>query len=119
MVNYFNLVHAAKTAPPPPADTIHGDESHHNIERPGEGILSTSPSPSLKTVDVGETEETVERTRVEAWRRKLLREMLRAELGFSIVVKESGVPGAGLGLFVDGSAPEGSVVAIFPVRWWL
>lgn len=79
--------------------------------------MSTLPS-SLPTADDGETEETVENARVEAWRRKLLREMLQAELGFTTVVKESGIPGAGLGLFVEGSASEGSVVAIYPVKSW-
>ncbi|CAM9675106.1 unnamed protein product [Hapterophycus canaliculatus] len=44
--------------------------------------------------------------------------MLRSELGFNIVVKDSKLPGggAGLGLFVEGSAPEGAVVGIYPVR---
>ena len=45
--------------------------------------------------------------------------MLRSELGFTTVVKASGVPGAGLGLFVEGSAPAGAVVAIYPVSFFV
>ncbi|CAM9450292.1 unnamed protein product [Choristocarpus tenellus] len=43
-----------------------------------------------------------------------MRERIRAELGYCPVVRESTLPSAGLGLFVEGAAPEGALVAIYP-----
>ncbi|CAN0300413.1 unnamed protein product [Pylaiella littoralis] len=137
VVNYFALVHAAQNATPPPGllDTSGGSGGASPVEGlscPGteqEGTTPTSatasPSPSLSsttttlgagTVVEREAERTAERKAVEAWRRKLLKEMLRSELGFNTLVKDSSLPGggAGLGLFVEGSAAEGAVVAIYP-----
>lgn len=138
VVNYFALVHAAQNATPPPGllDTSGGSGGASPVEGlscPGteqEGTTTTSataspsPSSSSTTTTLGagavverEAERTAERKAVEAWRRKLLKEMLRSELGFNTLVKDSSLPGggAGLGLFVEGSAAEGAVVAIYPV----
>lgn len=113
MVNYFSLVHAAQTAIPPAALAT--------LDEPAAAAVSSPASQGSALSDVGEkeAEKAAGRKAVEAWRRKLLREMLRSELGFNTVVKDSGLPGggAGLGLFVEGSVPEGAVVAIYPVRW--
>jgi hypothetical protein len=38
---------------------------------------------------------------------------LQRELGFSLALKQSGIAGAGMGLWVQGTAPVGSVVGIF------
>lgn len=146
VVNYFALVDAAQTATPPPGllDTSSGgggggssssatappvEEQNYSgtEEEKGTATTTTTSSSSSSTLVAGavaarEAEKKAERKAVEAWRRKLLKEMLRSELGFNTVVKDSGliVPGggegAGLGLFVEGSAPEGAVVAIYPVR---
>lgn len=122
MVNYFTLVHAAQTATPPPALAAPDEPATAAAAAEGGKAAASSPASqgaSLLSGVVGEkeAERAASRRAVEAWRRKLLREMLRSELGFNIVVKDSGLPGgAGLGLFVEGSAPEGAVVAVYPVR---
>lgn len=109
MVHYFSLVHAAQIATPP-ASLATPDEPAAAVSPPA------SKGASLSECGEKEAEKAAGRKAVEAWRRKLLREMLRSELGFNTVVKDSGLGGAaGLGLFVDGSAPEGAVVAIYPV----
>jgi len=116
MVHYFSLVHAAQTATPP-ASLATPDEPVAGAAESGNA--AASQDAPLPGVGVGkrEAEKEAARKAGEAWRRKLLREMLRSELGFTTVVKDSGLGGgAGLGLFVEGSAPEGAVVAIFPVR---
>lgn len=123
MVHYFSLVHAAQTATPPAALTTSGELAASAAAAAAESNnAATSPPASqgapLSSVGDKEAEKEAGRKAVEAWRRKLLREMLRSELGFNTVVKDSGLGGgAGLGLFVEGSAPEGAVVAIYPVRW--
>lgn len=61
--------------------------------------------------------EALEQAAIESWREERLRELLREHLGFCTMVKESTVPGAGAGLFVEGFAPEGAVVAIYPVSF--
>ncbi|CAM9099009.1 unnamed protein product [Discosporangium mesarthrocarpum] len=43
-----------------------------------------------------------------------LRKRILSELGYCPAVKESTIPGAGMGLFVEGCAPEGALVAIYP-----
>lgn len=119
LVTYFNLVDAARTASPPPPTAIHGGDdgdgggdSHPSPAR--RSTSSSSFSPSLANVSPKQSPSAAKRDSTDAWRAKLLNEMLRSELGFTTVVKASGVPGAGLGLFVEGSAPEGAVVAIYP-----
>ena len=107
VVAYFNLVHAAQTAAPP-ADLHQQAIDGGREENPDVG---NSQHVSDKGV-----REAIERKSVEIWRRKLLRQMLRSELGFSTFVKDSTIPGAGLGLYIEGSAPAGAVVAIYPVR---
>lgn len=118
-MTYFNLVDAARTASPPPLTATHngsgGEDSHPAPAR--RSTSSSSFSPSLENVTPRESPSAAERDSTKAWRRKLLKEMLRSELGFTTAVKASGVPGAGLGLFVEGSAPEGAVVAIYPVSF--
>lgn len=59
--------------------------------------------------------EALEQSAIDSWREERLRELLRENMGFCTVVKQSTIPGAGVGLFVEGSAPEGAVVAIYPV----
>jgi len=44
--------------------------------------------------------------------------MLRKELGYSIIALKSLVPGAGRGVFVDGTALAGSLVAFQPGNVW-
>lgn len=121
MVHYFSLVHAAQTATPPAALATPDEPAAAAAE--GDNAAASPPAPlggsssSLPGVGEQEAERAAGRKAVEAWRRKLLREMLRSELGFNTVVKDSGLPGgAGLGLFVEGSAREGAVVAVYPVR---
>lgn len=122
-MTYFNLVDAARTASPPPPTTIHGGddgdggEDSHPSPAARRSTSSSSFSPSLANVTPKQSPSAAKRDSTDAWRAKLLNEMLRSELGFTTVVKASGVPGAGLGLFVEGSAPEGAVVAIYPVSF--
>lgn len=122
MVNYFNLVHAAKTATPPPGLDMGSAVDDRSLPTEAEDGTTSTPSGTQgdPLMGVGEkrADATAGRKAVEVWRRELLREMLRSELGFNTVVKNSSLPGggAGLGLFVEGSAPEGAVVAIYPVR---
>lgn len=108
-------MHAARTATPPAPTAIHGGDANNPDDQPAGRKTSSTSSSSLLRSEDEEAEDNVAGKSVEAWRRKLLREMLRSELGFYTVVRESGIPGAGLGLFVEGSAPEGAVVAIYPV----
>lgn len=119
VVDYFSLVHAAQTATPPPALANPAERAAAAAEGGSAPAASPPDSQGAALSGVGErgAPEAAGRGAVEAWRRKLLREMLRSELGFNTVVKDSGLPGgAGLGLFVEGTAPEGAVVAIYPVR---
>lgn len=106
-------MHAAQTATAPA--NLHqltiNDDGDRKSSVHGEGNAS-----GLKRVSDRTVKETIERKSIDIWRRKLLRKVLRSELGFSTVVKESTIPGAGLGLFIEGSAPAGAVVAIYPVR---
>lgn len=44
--------------------------------------------------------------------------LIRQELGFSVLCLRSNIPGAGRGLFLDGSALAGSVVAFQPGDVW-
>ena len=44
--------------------------------------------------------------------------LIRQELGFSVLCLRSSIPGAGRGLFLDGSALAGSVVAFQPGDVW-
>lgn len=116
-MNYFSLVHAAQTATPPPdlgADAGGDDGTPAVAAAPAAAPQGLA---SLPGVAEREAEKAAGGKAVEEWRRRLLREMLRSELGFNTVVKDSGLPGggAGLGLFVEGSAPEGAIVGIYPV----
>jgi hypothetical protein len=43
---------------------------------------------------------------------------LRNEWGFSVVVLKSSIPGAGRGVYVDGYAPAGSILAFQPGEVW-
>ncbi|CAN0093853.1 unnamed protein product, partial [Ectocarpus sp. 12 AP-2014] len=122
VVTYFTLVHAAHTATPPPTVDINGGNSvapGKDQDSPSsKGSATDTPSAlrgtSLSGVKEEKAEKAAEGKAVKRWRRKLLKEMLRSELGFNTVVKDSTLSGAGLGLFVEGSAPEGAVVAIYP-----
>lgn len=44
--------------------------------------------------------------------------LIREKLGFSVLSLKSTVPGAGRGVFVDGTAMAGSLVAFFPGGTW-
>lgn len=44
--------------------------------------------------------------------------LLREKLGFSVLALRSTVPGAGRGIFVDGTARAGSILAFFPGEVW-
>lgn len=123
VVTYFTLVHAAHTATPPPTVDINGGNSvapgKDQDSLSSEGSATDTPSAlrgtSLSGVEEKKAEKAAEGKAVKRWRRKLLKEVLRSKLGFNTVVKDSTLSGAGLGLFVEGSAPEGAVVAIYPV----
>jgi len=121
-VNYFSLVHAAQTATPPPdlGAAASGDDGTPAVTTAAAAAATQGLAP-FPGVAEREAEKAAGGKAVEEWRRRLLREMLRSELGFNTVVKDSGLPGggAGLGLFVEGSAPEGAIVGIYPVgrRW--
>ena len=119
-MKYFSLVDAAQTAPAPPFTAGHGDTGEEGGDpQPRRNTSSSSFSPSLEKAAPKASADAAERDYTDSWRQALLKEMLQSELGFTTVVRESGVPGAGLGLFVEGSAPEGAVVAIYPVSFLL
>lgn len=44
---------------------------------------------------------------------------VKEALGFTLRIKPSGVAGAGLGVFVDGTAPEGSLLTLYPGKSYL
>jgi hypothetical protein len=44
--------------------------------------------------------------------------LIKQELGYSILALKSNIPKAGRGIFVDGTAPPGSIVAFFPGQVW-
>ena len=44
--------------------------------------------------------------------------LIREQLGFSVLSLKSTVPGAGRGVFVDGTAMAGSLLAFFPGQIW-
>lgn len=58
-----------------------------------------------------------------AIRQRQLKNMVRSflikqALGYSILALKSNIPKAGRGIFVDGTAPPGSIVAFFPGQVW-
>lgn len=44
--------------------------------------------------------------------------LIKQNLGYSILALKSSIPKAGRGIFVDGTAPPGAIVALFPGQVW-
>ncbi|CAK4084961.1 unnamed protein product [Aphanomyces euteiches] len=67
---------------------------------------TTTGKPNILSI----TEETPAPSKPE----QSLEEFIRQELGYSLSVRNSTIPDAGRGLFLDGHAPAGTAVAFFP-----
>lgn len=59
-------------------------------------------------------QELIELQRIEQERLVQLTSLLKSDIGWSPVVKDSKIQNAGKGLFIDGKCPKGSIVGFFP-----
>jgi len=101
--------------------THYGWSTHSQSTTSKSGIISNVQTPSLDDfgMDLSNVSESNLRLIRKYQTMNLCRSaLIRDELGFSVLCLRSNIPGGGRGLFLDGSALAGSVVAFQPGDVW-
>ena len=75
---------------------------------------SLNSSDDFGYISQGVDPETVKAIRNYQTQNMIRSTLIRNELGYSVVALKSTIPNAGRGVFIDGSAMEGSLVAFIP-----